>query len=157
MNTKPIAVYVPSLRGGGAERVAINLLKGFVQSGQRVDLVLAQAVGPNLSLVPDDIRIVDLKASGVLSSLPGLVRYLKCERPDALLAVMSHANVVATVAKKLARVRVRTVLSEHNSLSSKMRNAMTLRNRLLPHLMRFTYPLANSVVCVSQGAFIGLA
>ena len=36
-----IALFFPSLRGGGAERVMMNLARGFAEQGLKVDMVLA--------------------------------------------------------------------------------------------------------------------
>jgi hypothetical protein len=59
---KHIALFLPSLRGGGAEKVMVNLALGFVEQGLKVDLVLAKAEGPYLSRVPEEVRVVDLGA-----------------------------------------------------------------------------------------------
>jgi len=67
-----IAVFVPSLRGGGAERVMLDLAHGFAERGITTDLVLPQVEGPYLSEVRSDVRIVNLKARRVLASLPAL-------------------------------------------------------------------------------------
>lgn len=45
-NRRHIAIYVPSLRGGGAERIMVILANGMAARGHRVDLVLTQAIGP---------------------------------------------------------------------------------------------------------------
>ena len=89
-NNKLISLFLPSLRGGGAERVTLNLARGFAERGYEVDLVLAKAEGPYLSQVPDNIRVIDLKSPRVLYSLPGLIRYLRQERPHALLLSLIH-------------------------------------------------------------------
>ena len=68
-----IALFLPSLRCGGAERVMLTLAGAFAESGLNVDLVVAAAEGPYLSHVPPQVRLVDLAASRVLTSLPGLV------------------------------------------------------------------------------------
>ena len=65
-----IAVFVPSLRGGGAERVMLDLAHGFAERGIATDLVLPQVEGPYLSEVRTDVRIVNLAARRVLASLP---------------------------------------------------------------------------------------
>jgi glycosyltransferase involved in cell wall biosynthesis len=146
-----IAVFVPSLRGGGAERVMLDLAHGFAERGIATDLVLPQVEGPYLSEVRTDVRIVNLAARRVLASLPGLVRYLRRERPDALLSTLTHANLVALWARRLSGVPTRAVVREANTLTQVTRGAGRDRRRLLPFLVRRFYPWADGVVAVSSG------
>ncbi len=150
-NTPDLALFIPTLGGGGAERVMVNLAKGFAEQGLKVDLVLAKAEGPYLSQIPPGVRVVDLQASRVLASLAGLMRYLKRERPAALLSAMDHANIVAIWARKIAGVSCRLVISVHTTLSRATENASNLRGRFMPRLIRCFYPWADMVVAVSQG------
>ena len=46
MSSTDIALYLPNLDGGGAERMMVNLSQGFARRGVAVDLVLAAAKGP---------------------------------------------------------------------------------------------------------------
>jgi len=146
-----LALFLPSLRGGGAERVMVNLARGFVERGLQVDLVLARAEGPYLSQVPKEVRVVDLGAQRVLHSLPGLVRYLREERPQAMLSALNHANIVAIWAKLLARVKTRLVVSERTTLSRSTENASSIRVKFIPFLVKAFYPYADVVVAVSRG------
>jgi glycosyltransferase involved in cell wall biosynthesis len=151
MKTGKLALFVPSLRGGGAERVMVNLARGFVERGLRVDLVLARAEGPYLSQVPKEVRVVDLGARRVLYSLPGLVRYLRRERPQAMLSTLSHANIIALWARKLARVPTRLVVREANTVSVETANVPALKAKLMPHLIKTFYPWADAIVANSRG------
>lgn len=151
-----IAVFVPSLRGGGAERVMLDLAHGFAERGVATDLVLPQVEGPYLTEVRPDVRIVNLDARRVLASLPGLVRYLRRERPDALLATLTHANLVALWARRLSRVPTRVVVREANTLTQVTRGAGRDRRRLLPFLVRRFYPWADGIVAVSTGVALDL-
>jgi len=151
MSADRVALFLPSLRGGGAERVMVNLAHGFVERGLQVDLVLAKAEGPYLSQVPQSVRVVDLKSKRVLYSLPGLVRYLRRERPKALLSAMDHANVVALWAKRLARVPTRVVVSVHSTISIATKRAKNMRGRMIPLFIRKFYPWADVIVAVSKG------
>jgi glycosyltransferase involved in cell wall biosynthesis len=117
-----------------------------------VDLVVGKAVGPLLNAVPADVRVVDLNARRVLASLPPLVRYLRTEAPAVLLAALTHANVVAITAARMAGRRTRVVVSEQNTISQFARNADLRRDRLTPRAARWTYGKADAVVAVSQGA-----
>jgi glycosyltransferase involved in cell wall biosynthesis len=129
----------------------LNLAVGMARQGLLVDLVLAEATGPYLPLVPPEVRLVDLRARRVLQSLPGLVRYLRQEKPLGLVSALDHANVVALWARRLARVPTRVAVCMQNTPSQDARHAPSLRGRLLPLAMRFFYPWADGIVGVSQG------
>ncbi|WP_022705488.1 glycosyltransferase [Pseudorhodobacter ferrugineus] len=144
-----IALFLPSLRGGGAERVMVTLANGFAARGHRVDLVLARAEGPYLSEVADNVRIVDLDKGRVLASLLPLARYLRRERPDAMLSALNHANIIAILARKLSRTQTRLVVSEHSTPSQSLRGSGM--NGLLRRLISLAYPWADKIVCVSKG------
>lgn len=144
-----IAFFLPNLHGGGAERVAVNLLKGLTEQAIGLDLVLAKAEGPYLSEVPATVNIIDLNASGVMRAVPGLAQYLRQNRPDALIAHLEHANVAAVFAKQLSRTATRVVLVEHENFTASQ--PRVLRGKLVPLFMRWVYPQADAIVSVSQG------
>lgn len=152
-----IAIYLPSLRGGGAERAMATLANGFADRGLKVDLVLVRAEGPYLSEVSPGVRIVDLQSNRVLTSLPGLVRYLRRERPQAMLSALNHANVIAVVARMLAGVPVRLVVSERNNVSLSGSSSKNLRSRVVLHMMRWAYRKTDGVTAVSGGVADDLA
>jgi glycosyltransferase involved in cell wall biosynthesis len=135
----------------------VTLANGFAALGLRVDLVLAVAEGPYLAEVAAAVRVVDLRARGVVVSLPGLTGYLRRERPDAMLSAMNHANVIVLLARRLAGVRTRVVVSERAHLSLSLANEPSRRARLLPWFMRRTYRWADGVVAVSAGVADDLA
>lgn len=151
------AFFLPDMVGGGAQRVMLNLARGIAAHGYTVDLVLAQAEGPYLTEVPESMRVMDLKASRVLSSLPALVRYLRRERPEAMLSAMNYVNIIALWARRLAGVPTRLVVSEHNTLSRSVQYASDQRGRLMPQLIRRFYPWADGIVAVSKGVADNLA
>ena len=146
-DNKRIALFIPSLIVGGVERVMLNLARGFVEREIKVDLVVANAEGPFLSHVPNEVRVINLEARRVLKSLPGLVRYLRQEQPISLLSSLDHANVVALLAKKIAKVPTRVVVSVHTH-SGMSKN---LKEKLMPYWIRPFYPSATAIVAVSQG------
>jgi glycosyltransferase involved in cell wall biosynthesis len=149
MSERRIAFFVPTLAGGGAERVALNLLKGMSEQNIQLDLVLADATGPYLDQVPAGVRLIDLGTGRVTRAIPALAKYLKETQPVALLSHMNHANVAAILAKELARSKAKLVVVEHDTLSAVKSGVR--RGRFLPPAMKWLYPRASSIVGVSQG------
>lgn len=157
MTSQPIALFLPTLGGGGAERVMVTLANGLAARGERVDLVLASARGPYLQDVSAAVRVVDLHVGRVFQALFPLVGYLRNERPRALLAAMTHANVVALLARTLSRVSTRVVLTEHNTISIYARRRCGMAERVMYSLVPRLYPRADAICAVSRAAADDLA
>ena len=148
---KRIAIFLPSLSGGGAERTLLKLAGGIASRGYGVDLVLARAQGPYLPDVPPSVQVVDLRSRRDALSLFGLMRYLRQTRPAALISAL-HTNIVAILAKNISRVATRVIVSERNTFSTRVESFLSdSRIRLLPNLVRYFYPSADGVVAVSRG------
>jgi glycosyltransferase involved in cell wall biosynthesis len=147
----PVAFFLPSLEGGGAERVMLNLADGFAKRGVRTDLVLGTSVGPYISMVPSDVRLVDLQATRVLRSLRPLIRYLKRERPSALIAALDHANLVAMAATRFAHTKTRTVITIHCTFAKQLQVAKGIRTDAIPWLLGRFHRWADAIVAVSDG------
>lgn len=148
----PIAFFLPSVRAGGAQRVMVNLAQGIAARGLRVDVVLAIAEGVFLDQLPPAVRLVDLHARRLVGSLLPLAGYLRREQPRVLISSMSHANLIALWAAKLARRGTPVVVTEHTTVSLANVPGVRLAERLGPRLVRAFYPGAASIVAVSRGA-----
>lgn len=133
------------------ERVMLMLASGFAERGIHVDLVLVKSSRDSVSSLPQNVRLVDLSVRRVIFSLPPLVRYLREQRPMAILSAPKHANVIALIAYKLARIPARLVVGEHNSPSQAIAHSKDRTMGVLHLLMRLTYPWAERVVAVSEG------
>jgi len=153
-----IALFLPSLDIGGVERNTLNLAAGFVKWGMCVHLVLVKAKGAYICRIPPDVRVIDLGAKRVLTSLLPLVRYLRTEKPEGLIAAKDYANVVAVLAKLLARASTRVLVSVRTTLSKHVQHAESFKEKvLIPLLAHWLYPYADGIVAVSNGVADDLA
>ncbi len=148
----PIAFFLPSVRGGGAQRVIVNLVQGMSERGLPVDVVLAAADGVFLDQLPARVRVVDLRAGRLHRSLRPLIAYLRREQPRVVVSSMTHANLVAIWATRMAGKGTPVLVTVHNTMSEAASGRNGWVARLEPRLMRAFYPWAHSVVAVSQGA-----
>jgi glycosyltransferase involved in cell wall biosynthesis len=152
---KRIAIVVPDLRGGGAERVVLASASDLAQKGHAVDIVLLGDGGELLELVPDTVRVISLKASRFRRSLPGLVRYLRTQKPDVVHAVMWPVTVIAVAAHRIAQSGAKLVVSDQNALSQQIPKGF--QRKLLRWTARIAYPRADVRIQCSKGAAEDLA
>lgn len=145
-----LAIFIPDMRGGGAERVALELIKGFVGRGHEVDLVVMRAEGELMALVPGQANIIDLNVERIRASVRPLARYLKQRRPDALLALMWPLTAVAVVAKLIARSATRIAVSDHGLLSEQYAGRLGSLAALRVTI-RLLYPRADVRIAPSRG------
>jgi glycosyltransferase involved in cell wall biosynthesis len=148
--TQRIAVFLPSLAGGGAERGMIDVARGLAEAGLEVDLVAGRAAGEYSDRVPANVRVLDLHRRRVLFAIPALAAYLRRRRPDVLLTAMIHANLAGIVARFLAGARTRVVISERVAFASIGSHA-PIKYRFVARWRRLVYPRANRIVAVSAG------
>lgn len=148
---KHIALFMPSLGGGGAERAMLNLAGGLLDAGFRIDLLLANAVGPYRQQVPAEVKIIDFAQGRVLTCLPDMIRYLCANQPQILLSTPFRANLLVLVAKKLARSQVRVFVREAATLSESLRKSSPWQKWKAVTLARKIYPWADGIVAVSAG------
>ncbi len=182
-----LAIFLRSLvGGGGAERMMVTLAGALHGRGHRVDLVLGRAVGNFLDDIDPGVRVVDLGVRTILPALPALLRlpgegihmlpaflppapprvlgcipalarYLRRERPDAMLSALNYSNLAALWARRLAGVPTRLVVSERNTLSVRAERSREGNLRALPAMIRRFYPWADAVTAVSDGVADDLA
>jgi len=157
-----LSIFLPDLRGGGAERVCTTLSKEFHTRGYDVEFVLINQRGEYLNDIPDGVSVVSLDAPAVpgyhaLGAVPGLVRYLRKRNPDTLLSMLTRANLVAVMATELSQVQTRLILSERNHISARSEHTSDIRRKISPKLIRLLYPRADGFIAVSNGVALDLA
>lgn len=152
-----ISILVSDLRGGGAERVMLNLAHEFVRVGHQVEFVLMQARGELLEEAQSSFFVVDLDTPRARNVPLALARYLRRRRPDALLAAMWPLTVIAPVAAHLSRHHCTVLVSEHNSLSVQYRDWGKAHWVAMKASMAVGYRLADRRVGVSAGVAADIA
>lgn len=157
ISKRRIAVLLPDLRAGGAERVSIDLAHEVQRAGQQVDFVLRCAQGEFLEEVQAAFPVIDLKAKRLRGVPMPLAGYLRQWRPDALLAVMWPLTVMAPFARWLSGHRCRIVIAEHSTLSSQYGALGHVHGGVMRSSMAVGYRMVDARVGVSKGVMHDMA
>lgn len=159
MREPRVLIFIHSLHGGGAERVAADLSAQWAQSGWQVSLVTqADAQDDAYALHPAVQRKI-LHTAGGGGGLRGiwanvrrvraLRRVLRDFQPDIVLGMMTTASVLAVMAARGLPCKV--IATEHTHPPSQTLSGLWQR------LRRVTYPHAASVVALTRGTADWLA
>lgn len=151
-----VAFVLPHFHGGGAERLTLELIGSFLARGAKVDLVLMQARGEFLELLPPQVAVIDLGTPRIRAVPRALRAYLRRARPDALLAAMWPLTSAALLARIGLGQSPRVAVADHCPLLEQYRGS----RRTLAALrlsVAATYRLADAIVGVSRGLAAELA
>jgi glycosyltransferase involved in cell wall biosynthesis len=148
---KKISIYLPSLLGGGAERIMVILANEFAMRDIQVDLVLSKAIGPYLKDVQPNIRIVNLNAKRLIYSIIPLIRYIRKEKPKVMLSALNSSNIIAVIARNISGIRFKLVISERAVSSVALKDNPLIRAKFIPLLIKVFYKKADAIIAVSAG------
>jgi glycosyltransferase involved in cell wall biosynthesis len=152
-----IAIVLPNLRIGGAERIAITFAEELLAEGFAVDLVLVEATGDLLETVPKGAQVVDLHGRRLRSAVGPLVRYFRNCRPVAAYANIWPLTLATALAARLAQSGTRVVTMHQNSLGSQYVGRGRHSPTTMRAALRLELALATRVVGCSTGVIEDLA
>ncbi len=157
MHKPDLAIFVATSGHSGVDRIVQKLLPEFTAQGLRVDVLRIEDHGPYLDTVPTGARVVPLHTSHVASSLPALVRYLRKEKPRALLTDKDKVNRLAIWARRLAGVPTRLIVRTGTTVSKDLETRHPVQRWLQYASMHYFYPWADAIVVPSRGAALDIA
>ena len=158
-----VLFFISSLEGGGAERVMVDLLRNIDRGRIEPILVLLYPYedSPYRQYLPEDIRVmvVTRKSDSLPGKLLQLLNFIKTihkEKPNVILSMLTHNNIMAMLSGLLFGVRV--IACEHNTLSEviKTEEGRTILGLHVAPLVRILYRYAKRIITVSEGIKVNL-
>ena len=147
-----ITIVLHDLRGGGAEKMMVRLANQLVEDGTAVDMILVTEGGSNKPFLDSAVNLIELKCERTLSAIAPLRNALKISKPDGILSVLTHINIITSITCATLGWLSKLSVSERNaiSLDKKVNDSkvMNLTYFIAPYIYRI---LPNPVIAVSQG------
>jgi glycosyltransferase involved in cell wall biosynthesis len=145
-----ITYIIPSLRAGGAERVAVNLINDWVYRGIAVDLILMDSTGEFVQELPPNVTLFCLNVKRFRQvPLPLLITMYK-SKSDFFVANLWPLTSITSICAMLLRKNKRVVLVEHVSLVSQAEQLSFSKN-VLSFFIRLSHRFCRAVIAVSEG------
>ena len=152
-----LAVFLATSGHSGVDRIMGLLLPHIASRGIKVDLLHVNGKGPHLPSGIKNLRVVQLGSSHSFTSLLPVVRYLKEEKPDALLSDKDRVNQVALLARKLAGTKTRVVVRSGTNITLTLKRRGVLEKLRHYLSMRYLYRWADGVLTASAGSALDLS
>lgn len=146
---RTVLFLIPTLTGGGAERVMVTLLTHLDRSRFKAMLAVVDLRGAAFRAdIPPDVELIDLKATRVLSALPAIIRLIWRRRPAVVFSTLGHLNLALSIVRPLFPRGTRTIARESSVVSENL--AASRFRRVWWFLYRRFYRKHDLVVCQSQ-------
>jgi glycosyltransferase involved in cell wall biosynthesis len=149
-----ICFVIPSLAGGGAERVAVTVLSAL--DGARHDRVLYLFSGDGVYFdrIAPGVRVVVAGKPSRFGRLFEFARFLRAERPDVVMPFLSY--FITALAVWIARVPARVVFNQGTPTTGFLEDPdfswrAPGRRWLFAVFTRLFYGRADAVVVTSEG------
>ena len=149
---KKVVFVIPSLEGGGAEKVLMYLLQHLNRDFFCPILAVFNKTGFYADKIPDDIVTFNLTKKSPLSFfqlIRKLSRIFQSEQPALIVSHLTYTNYLTLLARAYSRCKIPVILTEHNNLSISQGNERfgCIKGEVIKRL----YPQAERIVTVSQG------
>lgn len=158
--TKKFIICIPSLRMGGAAKIALNLSEQYLEEGIEVTIILTDGNSndPDFSALPEGLKVIKLPRINLNHFIrPFLNAYLLLKhfrkiKPTAILAVRHDASVIAALAWKLNGRKGRFVIRDINPITKTLN-----RNRVMVAMIKSAYQSASAVIANSDDVAAALS
>ena len=143
-----VLFILPSLHGGGAERVIVTLLKYLDREIFELHLALIAKEGTYLDNVPKDVPVHNLAAGRVRYSFKPLLKLIHRVKPDTIFSTLGHLNLALIFLKPFLPKTTKIIVREANTVSEIIKKSNN--PRLWTFFYKTFYKKADLIVCNSK-------
>lgn len=126
-----IVFFLPNLNGGGAERVAVNMIRQLDLELFSISLILVQKTGEYLDHIPAQVDIINLNMNKTIFSIYKLHKIIKKLKPDIVYSTLYRTSIALYLSLLGQKKKHVTIL--RNPTSPKL----VLEEKSLSPMMKF--------------------
>jgi len=114
---KKILFIVPSMRGGGSERVISIILKHLSREKFDITLALLKKEGKYLDDLPTDIKIIDLEVTQARFALVKIIKLILSQKPDIVFSTLGYLNILISIIRPFFSKNIKFIARESSIVS----------------------------------------
>ena len=149
-----ILIILPSLAGGGAEKVTLSLLENLDKNIFVCNLILLNAHGPLKAKINSE-HIIDLKSQHFRHAFPSLIKTIRHIKPDVIFSTFPHITLPILLIRKFFTKNMIIISREPNMIKFSLRYSPY--SLILKILHKLLLPTADKVIVNSQAMYKDLS
>ena len=143
-------IILPSLAGGGAEKVTLSLCSNLEYKNVDFKLILLNSLGPLKPRIKKE-NLIDLKRKRFRNALPSLIKTINLIKPNIIFSTFPHITVSLLAAKIILPKGTRIIAREPNMLTNSLRYSPF--SFFIKSLYRIFLPKSDVVIANSQSMY----
>ena len=146
MKKIPIVIILPSLAGGGAEKVIINLVENLDRKYFYVNLILINSSGPLRPMISNS-EIINLNFNNFRNSIPILLKKIYLIKPKVILSTFPYITLSLLFLRPFFFKKSIIISREPNMVSPSLDNSSF--SKVFKVMHKYLMPKADRVVVTS--------
>lgn len=146
-----LLIVLPHLRGGGAQRVAVNLIN-YLDRDIALNLFLINNDGFLIDYIEKDIKIIASKSKKTRKAIYELRALIDKNRYDAVFTMKDYLGLMLSVAVWLTKTRPPIIYREviHKSTSGSFEINNKLKRKVWHYLERYVFNKVKIIIVPSE-------
>ena len=148
MKKKSLIFLMPSIMGGGAERVTLNFLSNIELEENNVKLIVFNISQNEKENLPKGIDLINLEVRGIRKGLIKIISILRSTNPDIVFSSLFYINCFLSILKFFKIIKAKILIREANMPSENIKNSsFKITTKLL---YKFFYPRVDKIISSSM-------
>ena len=143
-----ITFILPSLAGGGAQKVILNILKAINKSKFDPELIVFNKSGPLVGLIPPYIKVFNLKKRRLRNSIIPLIKYFLLKKPKIIFSTLGHVNLFLIAIRFILPRETKIIIREANTLAANIK--LMKYSSLMELIYKIFYKRSDKVIALSK-------